>query len=375
MKNQIQKQALDILIQRDWSSNAIITAATGVGKTKIAIDYLKYLYSLNPKLKVLIVVPTEKLRDENWHEEFSKWGSEELWTKVERRCYVSINKIENKFYDIVILDELQNITPNNSNFFNNNIVNKVLGLTATLPIEFIKKELLKSLKLKVVFDVPIDKAVELKLVAPYSLTIVETYLDNIQKIVSFGKGKGTYFLTEEKAYQTLSEQIELHKAKGNAKLAEMLIFKRMRVIYNSLQKTQAASYIRDNLISKDSRLLLFCGSIAQAKILCAYAFHSKTNDDDLKLFQEGRVNQLSCVNALNEGVNLTNVDCAIITQITSKERQFVQRVGRIIRYRENHIGEIYLLVCKNTVDEEWMRKALTNIEAPIKKLNYSLLKM
>jgi superfamily II DNA or RNA helicase len=327
MKQQIQSEVLKILSTRDWNTNAVITAATGVGKTKMAIDYIKHLVSNNPNIKILIIVPTEKLRDEDWLEEFRLWGAEDIWVKnVDRACYASLSKLKNDIYDMVILDELQHITINNSIFFENNTVKQILGLTATYPTEYIKKDILRSLKMKVVYDMPIDKAVELKLVAPYEIIIVETQLDNIVKTVEFGGAKNKYFMTEKAAYEYLSKDIERQKLL-NPKRAEMLIFKRMRVLQNSLQKTNATMYIKENFINLDDRTLIFCGSIKQAEYLCAYTYHSKTNDKDLTLFREEKINQLSCVNALNEGVNIKNVDNAIITQVTSKERHLIQRVN------------------------------------------------
>ena len=63
-KAEFQKEALDSIINHN--SNCIFTAATGVGKSKVAIDYLKHCMSQILYPKFLIVVPTEKLRDENF---------------------------------------------------------------------------------------------------------------------------------------------------------------------------------------------------------------------------------------------------------------------------------------------------------------------
>ncbi len=62
---------------------------------------------------------------------------------LDRYCYVSLNKIEGNHYDLIILDELQNITENNSKFFSQNTSDRVLGLSATPPSDEIKKVLVK----------------------------------------------------------------------------------------------------------------------------------------------------------------------------------------------------------------------------------------
>ena len=104
----LQKEALQAVINNKGSG--ILCLATGVGKSKIAIDYCQIFYSdLKKKFKCLLVVPTEKLRDNNWADEFIKWKSKKIYTDcIERTCYASFNKIKNQKYDLVILDKLKN---------------------------------------------------------------------------------------------------------------------------------------------------------------------------------------------------------------------------------------------------------------------------
>ena len=101
----LQKEALQAVL--DNNGSGILCLATGVGKSKIAIDYCRLLHSqLKKKLKCLLVVPTEKLRDTNWADEFCKWKSKVIYTDcVERTCYASFNKFKNQEYDLVILDK------------------------------------------------------------------------------------------------------------------------------------------------------------------------------------------------------------------------------------------------------------------------------
>ena len=107
-KEDFQKEAIEAIEKNPF--NSIVVAATGVGKSKIAIDYIKKLKSMLPDLKVLIVVPTERLRDNGWKEEFEKWEAITTYeTSVERVCYKSIDKISKKKFDLVVLDELQKI--------------------------------------------------------------------------------------------------------------------------------------------------------------------------------------------------------------------------------------------------------------------------
>ena len=67
VKDEIQQDA-----EKKWIKNGhrgLIALCTGAGKSKIFVN----IAVNNPKEKWLLVVPTEKLRDENWADEFIKW--------------------------------------------------------------------------------------------------------------------------------------------------------------------------------------------------------------------------------------------------------------------------------------------------------------
>jgi superfamily II DNA or RNA helicase len=90
-KNKIQEDALNSW--RDNKFKSLIAMCTGSGKTRVGVLAAKYVANLNPNAKILVVVPTETLRDEGWKEEFKKWESEILYdTNVDTKCYVSIKQ-------------------------------------------------------------------------------------------------------------------------------------------------------------------------------------------------------------------------------------------------------------------------------------------
>lgn len=374
-KEEFQREGTKAIAE---NGNCLIAAATGVGKSKIVIDYLKFF--CNSTSKFLLVVPTEKLRDEDWKAEFIKWDAEYIWySRVTKICYASLLEHPIKNYDVVILDEIQNITENNSKYFDNSFIKKIIGLSATLPKEIEKDLIIRGkLQMKVVFDVPIDVAVANKLISPFEITVIEIELDNTIKSIKGGSKEKSFMQTEFSAYWYLSEEIEKQKELNPAK-AKFLILKRMRLIYSSPQKTLIAKNIISQIPEKE-KVLIFAGSIKQAVELYPYTYHSKSKkkdkDKDLLAFDKGEITRLSCVASLNEGVNINSVDTAVITQVTSKDRHLIQRIGRIVRYRENHIGQIYIIIIKNTVDEKWLYNALSGISNIVLKFtNYKDLKI
>ena len=64
-----------------------------------------------------------------------------------------------------------------------------------------------------------------------------------------------------------------------------------------------------------------------------------------------------------EGHNFPGLDSGLIVQINSKEKDLVQRIGRLLRYRFGHEGHLYIIVAKGTQDEVWATNALINFDS------------
>lgn len=267
------------------------------------------------------VVPTEKLRDEGIKQEFVKWGSS--FSNVKLLCYASLNKVSGIEFDLVVLDECHRITENNSKFFEQNKVKNILGLTATPPKEEEKVALLKKLKLKIIYELPLDKAVEMGVTSPYKIKIIETLLDNTDKYIEAGSKNNRFYTTELKQYEYLSNQIR--KLQFSQKgVPKFMYLNRMRFLYNLKSKQLVAKKLLDSL-PEDDKILIFHKSVPQIEKLCTYTFHSKVSDRDYNLFLKGKINRLGVVDKVNEGTNIPNLDKAIIIQLNSQPRELVQR--------------------------------------------------
>lgn len=179
-KDQIQQQIVNDIINSKSDYNLLLLP-TGVGKTKIAIDYIKKLNNsriIRSLMKILIVVPTEQLRDVDWPDELEKWKIS-YSIDITLICYASISKVKDKQFDLVVFDELHKISELNSSFLENNIVHKALGLTATYPRDKMKQYLLDIYKFNIVANMSLDEAVSNNLVAPYEITIIPVELDKV----------------------------------------------------------------------------------------------------------------------------------------------------------------------------------------------------
>jgi len=366
-----QKNALNLCL--GTNGNVLLSMATGTGKSRVPIEYAKIKKCKN----IAILVPTEELRDNNWKEEFIKWDAEDIWqNNVKAYCYASGSKIKGQHFDLIIMDEAHRVTELSYEFFTDNVFDKIIALTATEPQKMEKIELFYHLDFRSRYVLTLDNAIERGIIADYSITVIYTQLNNSLRYIEAGSKKKPFKVTEKMQYDYLTSKLETLKeemflSEKEERQKQFLILKRMDLLYNLKSKMVAAKYLKDKVLNPEERNLFFCGSIAQANELCEYTYHSKTDDTDLIKFKEGTINQLACVDALNEGINIKNVDGAMIVQVKSSQIQLIQRIGRTLRIRPNHKANIFILVCKNTQDEVWLENAIRSLDKS--KITYKMI--
>ena len=361
----VQEEAKQAVI--DNGGTGMIAMATGAGKSRVAVELAKHYAapSLFAYKEIAVIVPTEKLRDENWKEEFYKWGAAVEWSAVTGLCYASGSKIVNRDFELAILDEGHNITELSSEFFINNNVKRTVLLTATPPSDPVKKEILKSLGINLVYELTLDQAVRLGFVAPYKITVVSVALDNTTKNIPGGTKLKPFMTTESAAYAYHCKAIQqamFDKTPSGRKRHQFAILRRMQFIYKIPSKTEVIKFLLEKVIPQDDRSLIFCGSIEQAEAVCPNRYHSKSGDKAYNAFKAEEINRLSCVKAINEGHNFPGVDSGIVGQLNSKEKDLVQRIGRLIRYRPGHEAHLYIVVSESTQDEKWLENAVENLD-------------
>lgn len=103
-REELNSQAIELL---QTNNNIAIQAATGVGKSKIAIDlcYEIAQRSLGP-IKVLLVV-AERAHISNWNAEIIKWNSP--FGEMTIICYASLKNFRNTEWDAIIFDEAHHL--------------------------------------------------------------------------------------------------------------------------------------------------------------------------------------------------------------------------------------------------------------------------
>lgn len=388
IKDEIQQQAHSIWLAA--GRKGTIAAGTGFGKSRVAIlEVIRLSESLPADVfpKILLVTPTEKLRDVNWPQEFRDWKVEGLFDNVKAICLASLKNEVNTHYDFVILDEIHRLTYLSASaflhsgedilttFMAENLSDAVMGLTATVPDakrDPDKVAIINRLA-PVVFTYSLDQGVEDGMIADYEIRVIQASLDSTLKNITAGTKDKPFLTTEQAHYEYLEKNIRKMRAlaggaktpalKRNAEQRAMFAtMSRNRFIYNLPSKTLLAERCLKHIL-KGKRTLIFCGSIAQCtKLMGDDVFHSKSGSDALNKFNLCQINALGVVNAANEGLNFFELDQSLIIQVDSNERNLVQRIGRCLRQREGHKATIYIIVVQNTADERWLDKSLQGFD-------------
>lgn len=344
--------------------------ATGTGKTRIGIRAAKEELETNPDALVYVVVPTETLRDVGWPEEARAYGCEWVLEKVRIVCWAALGRERPpRDVDLVILDEVHHITTLNSSFFSREDykVWKIMGLTATLPGEKWQQDIDKMMIIKhlcpPVFKITLEQAIALKIVTDFEMYVLKFDLDDTEQYIEVGAKGKTYKTTELKRYHQLTKMMQRATFSKNEGMKFVAIQKRTEFLYNLRTKKRLAQDVIRQIMTKGERTIFFCGSIEQSEELCGrQVYHSRTNDLMLEAFRKEEIDYLGVVQALNEGENLPNIDQILVVQLTSKELNIIQRIGRAIRWRENHTPKVIVLVAKGTADEKWYKEAIRNFD-------------
>jgi len=393
-KTLLQEKALNI-----WKSNkgiGTLEIATGVGKTKIALDAIKAVYNRllkedeNHVFKCLIIVPTEVIRDQVFPSEFEKWNMLDIMSKFcQIECIQTVYKYIDRTYDLVIVDEIHRILPIEDQyeyykFFNNNTYKYILGLSATID----KQQLFRLNRIApVCFKYTLDNALEDGIISAFKIYNVAVSLTEEEK-VNLGKiqrnynyyegllgGKFEAFdeATKYLGGNYLSEQISVEELKVKKMLANNFfraIKARKKLLEEAAEKQIVLKELLDIKPFKESQGIIFSGSTKVASKLIEInnkvgVYHSlkpqKSRAETLNLFNEGTLRYLSTVNALNEGLSINSIEFAITLASSSKARILIQRCGRICRYVKNKQAILINLYIEDSQEVKYLRSSQLNL--------------
>jgi superfamily II DNA or RNA helicase len=345
-RSAIQDEALKEIIQHYRCGVGI---SMGVGKTLLALKHADYFDTSNSQY--LVVVPKKSII-KSWEEDAAKHGYSHILNKITFTTYLSLKKKDTN-YNIVYLDECHNLLYSHDNWLSK-FSGRILGLTGTPPI---KK---KSEKYEMVskycpihYQYITDTAISDNILNDYRIFVHMLPLDNQTLFVVNSKNKN-FKTTEMKSYEYWTNRIDGAYSRKESMTTRVMRMKAMQVFPS---KERYAMRLLNKIQDK---CILFCNTQEQADKLCEYSYHSgnEHSESNLDMFKSGRIDKLSCVLQLNEGVNIPNLKHGIIMHAYGNERKFAQRLGRLLRLNPNDQATAHILCYENTIDEEWVKNSL-----------------
>jgi len=348
----VQKDALAIAVQHKRCGLGV---SMGVGKTRIAIQHLQRNY--NPFIKALVVIPKNAVA-QSWIDELKKMEIESLVKHITFTTYLSLKKHEPNEYDVVYLDECHSLLDKHEIFLSK-FTGKILGLTGTPPVRSgTEKYKMVAKYCPIKYEFSVDEATESKILNNYSIVVHELTLSQVPNYKKKNKKGGFWYTTELKDYSYVSQRV----AEANTpKQMQFAAIMRMRSL---MDYTTKEDYTKSLLANLSNKAIVFANTQDQADRICKHSYHSNNpqSDYNLELFSDGRIDKLSCVAQLSEGVTIPNLKQGVIMHAYGNERKTAQRIGRLLRLNPNDTAICHILMYKGTQDEKWVETSLKSFD-------------
>jgi superfamily II DNA or RNA helicase len=313
-KNDIQREALEATNGKRTCS---VVLATGVGKTLVGLTHMEL--NTTPLMRCLVVAP-KKAIFQSWKDDAVKFGKENLLGRMTFTTYLSLNKHNPNDYDAVYLDEMHSLLDSHRGFLQL-YKGKILGLTGTPPKrDYSEKGKLVNEFCPVVYTFKADDAVENGILNDYQIVVHQLQLTH-NKVFPVKTGNRQYMASEIDNYTYWSRRIDV--GSGNMHMLRVMRMKAM------MEYPSKELYTKKLMESIQTKCIIFANTQAQADRLCEYSYHSgnKESEDNLLMFKEGKIDKLSTVLQLNEGVNIPNLKQGIIMHAYGNERKAAQRIN------------------------------------------------
>ena len=356
---------------KEWEAagqRGIVEVVTGGGKTRFALACMSDWLKENDGA-VVVLVPTTALQDQWFVNLIDDLGVPEhdvaLWPdnkdKSRRFHIMVVNTARNRIGEIsddhakvlLVADECHRYaSPENARALKIRS-SASLGLTATADREFddgLERNLIPNLG-PIIYRYGLDQARADRVVSEFQL---------FNARVPFGPA-------EAEEYERASKSLARAMTEGDEDRIKRIAMRRASIAKNAVARVSGTVAIAERL--RGRKMIVFHEDIARADLIAqilrqrghrVVTYHSKISKDfrrdNLRMFRRGMADVLVCCRALDEGIDIPEADCAILSASTSSHRQRVQRLGRVLRTHEGkEMASIYTIF---VTDQERDRLAL-----------------
>ena len=380
-----QSEIQEIAIN-NWKRNGkrgTIEAVTGIGKTFIGLHAIR---SYPAGCSVVFLAETT-LREIDVLADIAKF--KEIYNfdvlshcKFEFACYQSAYKWNSRYFDLVIADEIHDsLTPEYFKFYENNTFNGIVGLSATIDVNtsydgVTKGEMLNRIA-PICYTYGLDDSIRNKTSRKLNVYIVNHRLEAVSRDMVAGTKTKPFKTTEEKNYVywekeylkatslDLPECFNLEDYRIAEKNKEMTILrssnKRAKCLYELPSKIKTTTRLLDAITGKT---IVFSNSIDSLLRITNDVVSSKNTKERntllRKQFDEDVIKTIGSFKMLKQGANLLGARNIIVMSYYSKEKDIIQRVGRLRKDGED-IGNVFIFRTNHTQEEIWYERMMENI--------------
>lgn len=330
----LQSEAVNIALSKDYGC---IHLAVRSGKSRVGLMIAKNF------IKALVSYPKVSIMN-SWVNEALEIG--QSLDNITFTTHLSLNKHNLDEYQVLITDELHELSVNQLEYITSNLPSRWYGLTGTFPDRNPKKKIL-DIYCPIIYE---KKLSETTGITNKDYEIIIHYLKpsdikDIPKKVGFWSERSKIQFFDNKYQQThhFSVMIMLIKAISNSKTK-----------FDYLKK----------LASEMNRGLIFVETTEQCKELGYPAYNTKEpkSEENLEAFQNKEINKLCSISQLQAGITFKDVNECIILHSYSSNSKAVQKLGRILNYLPNVKAKVHILCLKGTRDESWVSNALKDLD-------------
>ena len=366
LKTKIQDEIAKLSVIHPY---LIIQGATGMGK---ALAVIKCIAKSKSTKKWLICVP-EIAQIENFKNEFIKFGYEKLLNeKIENViCYASLKNYENTSLNLA-LNECHSLSEVRFDIVTTIETDSIIADSATIPEDIFYR--LMSLQKFHLYSLSLKEGVTLGILPAPQIFTIPVSIKSIKEKFEYKKYGKIVKGTAEEYYQVLSDQVIYWRNRYNREGVDWMQNKSLQAATQRKRflgnlKTYQAKELINQFKQNNERFICFATDIKQSTAIAGSTKFtinstktSKTNLAIIDKFNKEETNEIYCVGMLISGMNLTNTQVGLVTQLDSGSNNqslvISQICGRILRGKE---PRLYILYIENTQDEKYLNNAINAI--------------
>ncbi|MQL55395.1 DEAD/DEAH box helicase [Acidianus ambivalens] len=355
-----------------WKDNnyrGVIALPTGAGKTIIGIKAIE-----ETKVPTLIVTFTREQMLQ-WKETIMKFSSirpevglyysnekeiRQITLSTYQTAFRHVSELSDKF-DLLIIDEAHHLPADKFREVALGILaTKRLGLSATPFREDGRHEELFKLMGGIIYYKPVDELIKKGYLAPYDIIQVKVFLTAEER---------KKYLTLLNKFRVLSKNRKLKELIVLAKNGDSNAIEALKV-YNEIKKV--VNFAQNKMLKieeilnkeKGKKILIFTQYIDQAEeiarrfntLLISGKMSKNERKKVLDTFKFMKNGVLTLTTVGDEGLDIPDASVGIIVTGTSSRRQFIQRLGRILRPVNGKRAILYEIIVAGTQEEYQSKK-------------------